>query len=171
MAAPKPDRFYDPDTGSRLLTTKEAAICLSYHPYSVYRLVLQGALRPHRKAGKTLLFLTEDLARYKAGHAWATRKGAQAPLPEPSPAPPLHLTATVAINVGFDLLRQHVLTISDFTWDQVPLIHAKTQEQYGQRPSTIEVKGPDGGTWRIDYEPPTWLAQIKRKIQRIRKKE
>jgi excisionase family DNA binding protein len=170
MATLTPDRFYDPDTGSRLLTTKEAAVCLSYHPYSVYRLVLQGDLRPHRKAGKTLLFLTEDLERYKARHAWASRKGAKASLPKPSSAPPLHLTATVAINVGFDLLRQQVVTISDFTWDQVPLIHARTQEQYGQRPSTIEVKGPDGGTWRIDYEPPTWLAQIKRKIQRIRKK-
>jgi len=171
MATPTPDRFYDPDTGSRLLTTKEAAVCLSYHPYSVYRLVLQGALHPHRKAGKTLLFLTEDLARYKASHAWATRKGGQASLRGSSPAPPSHLTATVAINAGFDLLRQQIVTISDFTWDQVPLIHARTQEQYGQRPSTIEVKGPDGGTWRIDYEPPTWLAQIKQKIQRIRKKE
>lgn len=171
MAAPTPDRFYDPDTGSRLLTTKEAAVCLSYHPYSVYRLVLQGALRPHRKAGKTLLFLTEDLTRYKASHAWTARKGAQAHLATPAPAPPLHLTATVAINVGFDLLRHHVLTISNFTWDQVPLIHARTQEQFGQRPSTIEVKGPDGGTWSIDYEPPTWLAQIKHKIQRIRKRE
>jgi hypothetical protein len=157
MATPTPDRFYDPDTGSRLLTTKEAAVCLSYHPYSVYRLVLQGALRPHRKAGK-------------ASHAWAARKGAEASLPEPAPAPPSHLTATVVVNVGFDLLRPHVLTISDFTWDQVPLIHARTQEQYGQRPSTIDVKGPDGGTWSIDYEPPTWLAQIKQKIQRIRKK-
>lgn len=171
MAAPTPDRFYDADTGSRLLTTKEAAVCLNYHPYSVYRLVLQGALRPHRKAGKTLLFLTEDLERYKTGHAWAALKGGQASSSTPSSTPPSHLTATVAINVGFDLLRPHVLTITDFTWDQVPRIHAKTQEQYGQRPSTIEVKGPDGGTWSINYEPPTWLAQIKQKIQRIRKKE
>ncbi len=170
MAAPTPDRFYDSDTGSRLLTTKEAAVCLSYHPYSVYRLVLQGALRPHRKAGKTLLFLTEDVERYKASHVWAIRKGTQAPLPEPASAPPSHLTATVSVNVGFDLLRQPVVTISDFTWDQVPLIHARMQEQFGQRPSTIEVKGPDGGTWSIDYEPPTWLAQIKQKIQRIKKK-
>ena len=170
MVTSKPDRFYDPETGSRLLTTKEAAVCLSYHPYSVYRLVLQGALRPHRKAGKTLLFLTEDLARYKASHAWAARKGDQVPLATPSSAPPSHLTATVSVNVGFELLRPHVVTISDFTWDQVPLIHARTQEQYGQRPSTIEVKGPDGGTWSIDYEPPTWLAQIKQKIQRMKKK-
>jgi len=170
MVKAKLDRFYDPDTGSRLLTTKEAAVCLSYHPYSVYRLVLQGDLRPHRKAGKTLLFLTEDLERYKASHAWAALKGGQASPSKQSTASPSHLTATVVINVGFDLLRQHVLTISDFTWDQVPLLHAKTQEQFGQRPSTIKVKGPDGGTWSINYEPPTWLAQIKQRIQRVTKK-
>ena len=163
MVTSKPDRFYDPDTGSQLLTTKEAAVCLSYHPYSVYRLVLQGALRPHRKAGKTLLFLTEDLARYKASHAWAARKGAQAPLPEPPSAPPSHLTATVSVNVGFELLRPHVVTISDFTWDQVPLIHARTQEQYGQRPSTIEVKGPmDGPGASTMSPPPGWHRLSKR---------
>ena len=66
--------FYDHDTGTRLFTIQQAAEYLHYHPYSVYRLVVQKSLKPYRKAGRTLLFLKEELDRYRAGNAWASQK-------------------------------------------------------------------------------------------------
>ena len=171
MKPGKSDNFYDHETGSRLLTAKEVARYLKYHRYSVYRLIVQGQLCPRRKAGKTLLFLKEDLDRYKATNAWAARKAHAAVLHEEIPPPPARLTAKVSISLGFDLLQQETETVAAFTWDQIPLIHARTQERYGERPSTITVNGPDGGTWRVTYEPPTWLARAKHVYRKFKKRE
>jgi excisionase family DNA binding protein len=166
----KSDSFYDHETGSRLMTAREVARYLKYHRYSVYRLIVQGHLRPRRKAGKTLLFLKEDLDRYKATNAWAARKANTGVLQEEIPPAPSQLTAKVSISLGFDLLPQEIETVTEFTWDQIPLIHGRTQERYGKRPSTIIVKGPEGGTWTVMYEPPTWLAKLRHGYQQLKKR-
>lgn len=158
--AKKPDIFYDYDTGSRLFTAKQAAAYLHYHPVSIARLVMQGALRPYRRAGRTLLFLKEELDRYQARNAWAARKMSMEPLTEVPPLPPSALTATVSVNLGFELLWKEVERVPEFRWEQIPLLRARCQEQYSERPTRIEVHGPDGGTWTITYEPPTWVSRM-----------
>jgi excisionase family DNA binding protein len=161
----QPTILYDHESGSRLYTVKAAAAYLGYHRHSVYRLLLQGDLRPHRQAGKTYLFLKEDLDRYRHSNAWAARKAALQPLPTPPPRPP-DLTARVWVNFGFDLLSKEVDVIRPFTWEQIPLIHARVQDVYGSRPSKIEISGPDGGSWSVTYEPPTWLSSVMGTLKR-----
>jgi excisionase family DNA binding protein len=156
----KPDIFYDHQTGSRLFTAKQAAAYLNYHPVSIARLVMQGTLRPYRRAGRTLLFLKEALDQYQARNAWAARKMSMEPLAEAPPLPPTALTATVSVNLGFELLWQEVERVPDFRWEQIPLLRARSQEQYGERPTKLVVQGPDGGTWTITYEPPTWISRM-----------
>ena len=63
------------------------------------------------------------------------------------------------------MLPHKIETVSSFSWEMIPLIHARIQEQYGRRPSKIEVLSPEGGTWTIVYEPPTWLAKAKELIK------
>jgi hypothetical protein len=70
------------------------------------------------------------------------------------------LSATVSVNLGFELLWQDVERVPDFRWEQTPLLRARSQEQYGERPTKIVVHGPDGGTWTITYEPPTWINRL-----------
>lgn len=158
--------LYDPDTGARLLTCKEAADYLDYHTFSIYRLLLQGDLRAHRRLGRSRLFLREELDRYKLSNKWAARKASiAAPVDRPQ-VPPAQLQATVHVDLGNPLLLHESGVIEQFAWDQVPRIHARSQEQYGQRPAEIRIQGPDGGTWRVTYEPPTWLEQMKQKVRK-----
>ncbi len=87
--------FYDHDTGTRLFTIRQAAEYLHYHPYSVYRLVVQKSLKPYRKAGRTLLFLKEELDRYRAGNAWASQKATFSALADAPKHLPAKMSATV----------------------------------------------------------------------------
>ncbi|MET0517026.1 MAG: helix-turn-helix domain-containing protein, partial [Nitrospiraceae bacterium] len=158
MSKQKADHpFYDHDTGTRLFTIRQAAEYLHYHPYSVYRLVVQKSLKPYRKAGRTLLFLREELDRYRAGNAWASQKMSFRTLADAPKHLPPKMTATVYLLGGFELLPNKIETLSSFSWEMIPLIHARIQEHYRKRPSKIEVLSPEGGTWTILYEPPTWL--------------
>jgi excisionase family DNA binding protein len=162
--------FYDHSTGTRLFTIRQAAEYLHYHPYSVYRLVVQKSLTPYRKAGRTLLFLKEELDRYRAGNAWASQKATFSALADAPKRLPAKMAATVYLSAGFELLPHKIETLSSFSWEMIPLIHARIQEQYGRRPSKIEVLSPEGGTWTILYEPPTWLAQAKELVRGRRRK-
>ena len=163
--------FYDHDTGTRLFTIRQAAEYLHYHPYSVYRLVVQKSLKPYRKAGRTLLFLREELDRYRAGNAWASQKASFSALANAPKRLPPKMSATVYLTGGFELLPQKVDSLPSFSWEMIPLIHARIQEQYGRRPSTIEVLSPEGGTWTILYEPPTWLAKAKELVEGRRRRK
>jgi excisionase family DNA binding protein len=140
MSNLKSDRpFYDHATGTRLFTIRQAAEYLHYHPYSVSRLVVQRSLKPYRKAGRTLLFLKEELDRYRAGNAWASQKASFSVLADAPKHLPPKLSASVYLTDGFALLPHRVESLPSFTWEMIPLIHARIQEQYGRRPSKIEV--------------------------------
>jgi excisionase family DNA binding protein len=64
----------DTDSGTKLLSSAEAAEYLGYHPVSIRRLVSRGDLRPHTKVGKSLLFLRAELDVFRMGNAWARNK-------------------------------------------------------------------------------------------------
>ena len=64
----------DTDSGTKLLSSAEAAEYLGYHPVSIRRLVSRGDLRPHTKVGKSLLFLPAELDLFRMGNAWARNK-------------------------------------------------------------------------------------------------
>jgi hypothetical protein len=163
--------LYDPHAGTKLLTVKESAEHLNYHPFSIYRLVMQGVLKPYRKAGKTLLFLIEDLDRFRLSSSWAARKASVEKPPVPPHQPPSVLTAKIKIDFGLGLMFQsHFEPIENFTWDQIPLVRARVDSKYGNKPFNIEIKSPDGGLWTVSYEPPTWLEKLAKKLKKGLKK-
>lgn len=162
------ETLYDPQTGSKLLTLKEAAKYLDYHPYSVYRLVSQGVLKPQKIGGKNHLFLPEELDRYKLNNEWAARKAA---IKHESEAvetkQPLNMKATINIDLGQGFLYGHSAAKEDFSWQDVPLIRAELTEKYGSMMKAFEitVNNPDGWIWHISIEPPTILEKLWKKIK------
>lgn len=166
METSKSATLYDPSTGTQLLTSNQAAEYLDYHVVSIRRLVGDGTLKPAKKAGKTLLFQREDLDRFRATSAWASRKAAiERPL-NPPQQPPDRLEATIRLDFGLgSVLRQPMEPIMDFSWNQVPLIRAEIDNKYGNVPFEIEVKSPEGGLWSVSYEPPTWVERAWKKLK------
>lgn len=167
MEAPKSSSLYDSSTGTQLLTCAQAAEYLDYHVVSIRRLVGEGTLKPAKKAGKTLLFQREDLDRFRATSAWASRKASIERPTTPYQQPPAQLEATVRLDFGLgSVLRQPMETIRNFSWDQVPLIRADIDSKYGNVPFEIAVKSPDGSLWSVSYEPPTWVEKIWKKLKK-----
>lgn len=172
------ETLYDPQTGSKLLTLKEAAGYLNYHHFSVYRLVSQGVFKP-QKVGRTLLFLQADLDRYKVSNEWAARKASIEHDPKAAEAnQPLNMKATIKIDLGMGLLYGPEAFKNDFSWQDVPLIRADLTERYGNKMKAFEIRveNPDGWTWSISIEPPTILEKLWNKIkepfsQRTNKKQ
>lgn len=156
--------LYDPQTGVKLLTLREAAEYLDYHPFSVYRLVNQGHLTPKKVGKKTLLFVQEELDRYKSSQAWTPRKGKASitPITETQEELPSQLTASVSIDLGIGLFHGETEEIKDFSWEQIPLIRADINHRYGRKIKDFEinVKSPDGGTWFIKFKPPTIIERL-----------
>ncbi|MBI2789814.1 MAG: helix-turn-helix domain-containing protein [Elusimicrobia bacterium] len=167
MKPPEPAALYDSVTGGHLLTCTQVAEYLDYHVVSIRRLVGEGSLKPAEKAGKTLLFRREDLDRFRATSAWASRKASiERPLIPPQ-QPPDRLEATVKLDFGLgSVLRQPMEPILNFSWNQIPLIRAEIDSKYGNLPFEIEVKSPDGGLWSISYEPPTWVERMWKKLKK-----
>ena len=147
---------------------------MDYHPFSIYKLVSQGVLHPQKVTGKTLVFSQEELDRYKASNRWAAWKEAlreanRKPAPKLDFAwadPPFAekgsnitdelntLTATVVVDFWGGSFKSRG-TIRPFTWEQIPLIRASLNEQYGTEIKTIRitVKSPDGCKWHIRFKP------------------
>jgi len=146
--------LYDPQTGGKLLTLKEAAAYLDYNPYSVYRLVSQGVLKPQKVGGKTLVFLLEELDRYRTTNEWAARKASIKHQPELDRE---KLPSTMTATVEFDVRPRFLVTskkehIENFSWEQIPLIRADLDKRYGKKLLSFEitVNSPDGWIWRIN---------------------
>ncbi len=159
--------LYDPQTGSKLLTLKEAAVYLNYHNFSVYRLVSQGILKP-QKIGRTLLFLKADLDRYKVSNEWAARKASIEHEPEAAETEQtLNIKATIKVDLGFGFLYGQDESIDNFSWQDIPLIRARLTEKYGDIMKTFEitVNTPDGWIWHISIEPPTILEKLWKKLK------
>lgn len=160
--------LYDPKTGVKLLTLKEAASYLDYHPFSVYRLVSQGILQPQKFGKKILLFSQEELDRYRVSNEWAARKAAITYDPEAAKEKPSQvMTATITIDAVVPFLEKEE-TISDFSLDQLPLLKADLDRRYGKKFSgfTLKVTSPDGWKWSITLEPPTLIEKAAQKLRR-----
>lgn len=166
--------FYDSQTGAKLLTLKEAAKYLNYHPFSVYRLVSQGVLKPQRVGSKTLVFLQEDLDRYRESNEWAARKASIKHNPEAAKEDlPLTMTADVTVDLGFQPIWDKDEHIDDFCWQEIPLIKADLDERYGEKVQgfSIKVKSPDGWKWHISAEPPTPIEKLVTKVKQSLKRK
>jgi len=166
--------LYDPKTGVKLLPLKEAAAYLDYHPFSVYKLVSQGVLKPHKIGGKTLVFMQDELDRYKLNNKWAARKALIAHDPElAGETLPETMTATVTVDLGLGLMFGEPEHVEDFSWEQIPLIKADINERYGKKMKAFEitVKSPDGWTWLIRPEPPSFIEKLGGKIRTISKRK
>lgn len=165
--------LYDPQTGSMLLTLKEAANYLAYNPFSVYRLVSQGVLRPQKIGGKTLVFFQEELDRYRVSNEWAARKASITHKPELSKKElPEKMTAVLSIDLGLGPMFPHREEIEDFSWDKIPLIRADLTEKHKGKMKTllITVNNPDGWTWNIQLLPPTVFEKLGHKIKNFLKR-
>lgn len=161
--------LFDPQTGSRMMTLQESADYLNYHPISLFRPMKEGILKPRSRAGKTLLFMQEDLDRFRLTSTWAARKSTiKKPLETPE-KPVAKLEAAISLNMGSSY--DHCLDpIKNFTWDQVPLIRARINNKYGNIPFDIEVKSPDGGLWSVEYQPPTWIEKLGKTVAKFFKR-
>ncbi len=140
--------LYDPRTGLRLYTVREAARLLGYHPFSIYRLACRGALSHTRLGPKTLLFSREDLLRYRERFERdKPRRGR--PLPAARPGPELSARVDVRLK-GRD---GPVGAWRQFRWEYVPLIRARMDSRYGERLQglRISVRGREGEAWKVIY--------------------
>jgi excisionase family DNA binding protein len=175
MESQKPHRtLYDPRTGSMLLTLKEAAKYLDYHPFSVYKLVSQGVLKPQKIDGRTLVFLQEELDRYRSSNAWAARKASIAHQPEAAQENlPSTMTAAVMVDLGLGPVFPENEQVEDFSWELLPLIRADLNERYGKKMKTfqITVNSPDGWKWHIRLEPPTLIEKLGKKLRNLSKRK
>lgn len=175
MQFPKSHKIlYDSQTGAKLLTLKEAAKYLNYHPFSVYRLVSQGVLKPQRVGDRVLVFLEEDLDRYRASNEWAARKASIKHNPEAAKEDlPLTMTADVTVDLGFAPVWVKDEHIDDFSWQEIPLIKADLDERYGKKVQgfSIKVESPDGWKWHISAEPPTPVEKLVKKVKQSLKRK
>ncbi len=175
MQFPKSHKIlYDPQTGATLLTLKEAAKYLNYHPFSVYRLVSQGVLKPQRVGAKNLVFLEEDLDRYKVSNEWAARKASIKHDPEAAKEElPLTMTADVTVDSWFAPIWVRNEHIDNFSWQEIPLIKADLDERYGKKVQgfSIKVKSPDGWKWDISAEPPTPIDKLVTRVKKSLKRK
>lgn len=148
-----------------MLDVKQAADYLDYNALSIHRLLKQNILRCHRMAGKTILILREDLDRYKRQNAWAARKAKLAMPEQTPPTPPECLEADVFVDLPLGVVALKLDSIKEFSWDMIPQIRARIDHQHGNIPFDIAVASPDGGTWKVEYQPPSWLGKM---IKRVR---
>lgn len=134
--------MFDPDSGAMLLTAEEAARYLHYHPVSIRRLVLKGRLRPNYRVGRALLFLRDELDRFKRGGA---------PL-APGSTPQGTMRATVSLrHKGKESVLNRLET---FRLEDVPGIRAQIRAKHGDVPFLISAESPDGSSYELSFHPP-----------------
>jgi hypothetical protein len=154
MPNPKKARtMFAPESGAMLLTAEESARYLHYHPVSIRRLVVKGQLRPCYRVGRALLFLQEELDRFKRTSAAAVTKGDAKPvrgLAATAP-PPEGLRAVVVVRAQG---RETVFSRPQaFRWDDVPAIRAKVRSKHGDAAFFIAVAAPDGSGFELAFHP------------------
>lgn len=152
--------LYDPGTGEELLTTKQAAEYLDYHYDYMRKIASEGKIKFHQLAGKTLLFKKKDLNIYLAKIKDNTDNSR-----EKTENLPENLKAEISIDQGTGHLWEHPYKeINDFKWEQLPLIKAEINSKFGKDlPFTIEIASPDGSSWEIRHNPPTWFEKLFKK--------
>ncbi|MCX5797758.1 MAG: helix-turn-helix domain-containing protein [Elusimicrobia bacterium] len=152
MPSPKKARtVFSPESGALLLTAEESARYLHYHPVSIRRLVGKGHLRPSYRVGRALLFLREELDRFKRTSAAASMKGDAKPVPALAAAAPLPegLRAVVVVRVQG---RETVFSRPQaFRWDDVPAIRAEVRSKHGDASFFIAIAAPDGSGFELSF--------------------
>ncbi|MDD5657829.1 MAG: helix-turn-helix domain-containing protein [Elusimicrobia bacterium] len=154
MPSPKKARtMFAPGSGAMLMTAEESARYLHYHPVSIRRLVVKGGLRPSYRVGRALLFLRDELDRFKRTSAAAAKKGAAHPVAA------LAATASLAEGMGAVVVvrvqgRETVFSRPQaFRWDDVPAIRAKVRAKHGDASFFIAIAAPDGSGFELAFHP------------------
>lgn len=142
---------FAPESGAKLLTVKDAAKYLKYDPVSIRRLVGRGDLQPHSRVGNSLLFLQEELERFRCASLWAQKKTKLRYLPNPPPLPTTdsELQAVVTVDVKQKTVIFKRLNV--FHWEDISAIRAQVDAKYGKKPFQITVKVPDGCGYEIRF--------------------
>lgn len=168
MDGPKIAKIYDPAVGAQYLSVADAAKYLNYLEFSVRRLIFRGKLKPHGKIGNKWMFLKEELDRYKASNPWAARKAGHGGAQELPPAAPSDLRAEVRIHSGLGpILGGPTEVIEKFTWQELPLIRARTHSIHGDVPFEVVIRSPDGASWQVDFQPPTWFEKAWQRVKGV----
>ncbi len=151
MKTERSGEFYDPESGAELLSTTQAARFLNYHAMSILRLASRGTLRPHSRAGKSLLFLRTELEQFIDSSAWASRKAGARFLPNPPPQPhAVDKPEAVVTSPGGK--RPRVFEkIAAFNWSDIPKIRAWMNKFHKKTPFRITIQMPDGSGWQMDF--------------------
>lgn len=149
----------DPDSGAKLLTSAEAGRYLKYHPGSLRRLVSSGDLRPQMKVGRVLLFLREELDRFKYGSAWASRKSGIKSLPNPPPKPSSREHMAAIVTVTLDGRDKAFKRLKIFRWEDIPTIRSQVDTRYGKVSFCITIEPPDGCAYEVRFHPSALAAE------------
>jgi hypothetical protein len=138
-ALKKTGAVFAPDSGAMLLTAEESARYLNYHPVSIRRLVGRGDLHPHSRVGRALLFMREELDRFKFGSAWAAKKSGV----ERSFTPPIAASAQEGMRAVVVVRVKGKETVFErlkaFQWEDVASIRAKVRSKHGNASFFIAV--------------------------------
>ncbi len=156
--------LYDSSTGADLLSVKEAAEYLDYHPISIYRLVKQKALK-FRRVGQTLLFEGSDLEKYKHHNRWAAKKANVKQVTGGLPVAPKTMEAELSVDFAFSPLPHTLGTLKNFAWADLPKIRADIHRVHGDRPFSLSVKSPEGGVWTVEYAPPSFFENLVKRVK------
>ena len=112
------------------------------------------------------MFLKTELERFKSSNAWAARKAEIMRIKDLPPPPPSQLSAKVRLELPLiSPFSAPIETIDDFTWNELPHIRARIHQVHGDVAFVVEVSGPDGASWSIDYQPPTVFEKLWKRIK------
>jgi hypothetical protein len=144
---------YLSEEGDELLSAREAARSLGYHPVSFRRLVSRGTIRPHSRVGFASLYSRDDIERFRRSSPWAAKKQGGFHLPNPpEPLRSGEAEGMVIVKKGrrVEIFRR----LRPFRWRSVPAIQAQVKRKFGTKPFRIVVGLPDGGRYEINFLPP-----------------
>lgn len=144
---------YDEESGAKLFSAEEAARYLKYHPVSFRRLVSRGDIHPHTKVGIALLFLREELDRFKYESPWASKKARVRFIPNPPPMPTTKKDMMAVVTVEVERRNRLFKRLSAFHWDEIPAIRAAVDRRFGKVPFHITIESPDGCGFELNFHP------------------
>lgn len=147
------DYLSDPLSGASLLTAGEAAHYLNYHPVSIRRLVSLGDLRPYKKVGRALLFMREEVERFKYASPWARGKAGVEPRTGPAPLPSTRQSLRAVVTVTAGGRARVFKRLKAFGWQDIPALRAQVDARHGRVPFCITVELPDGSGCELRFHP------------------
>ena len=113
----------------------------------------RGDLRPHTKVGRTLLFLREELDRFKYDNPWASKKAHVKAIPNPPPMPSTKQEMRAVVTVLVERKERIFKRLPSFQWEDIPGIRAQVDSKFGNVTFFVTIESPDGCGYELSFHP------------------